>query len=126
MTYIDGYLIPVRKQSKDSYRAMAAAAAAVFREYGALQIVECWADDIQSCGGGDLLRAVDATEGENVVLSWVVWPSREVRDAGHARAQSDSRLNLSDPIFNPSRMIWGGFEPIVQIGETLTRNPKTE
>ena len=44
--YIDGFVIPVPTGKKDAYRAMAAKAAPIFKEHGALRIVECWGDDV--------------------------------------------------------------------------------
>jgi uncharacterized protein YbaA (DUF1428 family) len=46
MTYIDGFVIPVPVGKKDAYREMAAKAAPVFQEFGALEVVETWGDDV--------------------------------------------------------------------------------
>lgn len=121
MSYIDGFVIPVPSDKKDAYRAMAAKAAPLFLEHGALEIVECWGDDIPHGKLTDFHRAVDAREGENVVFAWVVWPSREARDAGSRKVMADPRLqSMGDAPFDPRRLIFGGFTPIFRsaAGET--------
>ena len=118
MTYIDGFVIPVRADKKDAYRAMAAQAAPVFREFGALEVVECWGDDVPHGKQTDFYRAVDAQEGETVVFSWIVWPSREVRDAGNKKVMEDPRMQPSGDVpFDMKRLIYGGFTPILHDGE---------
>jgi uncharacterized protein YbaA (DUF1428 family) len=92
MTYIDGFVIPVPAGKKDAYREMAAKAAAVFQEFGALEVVETWGDDVPHGKITDFYRAVGAEEGENVVFSWIVWPSKEVRDEGNKKVMADPRM----------------------------------
>jgi len=117
MSYIDGFVIPVPADKKEAYRAMAAKAAPVFKEYGALEIVECWGDDVPAGKLTDFHMAVKAEPGENIVFSWIVWPSREVRDEGNRKVMTDPRLQFaSDMPFDPKRMIFGGFSPLFASG----------
>jgi uncharacterized protein YbaA (DUF1428 family) len=118
MTYIDGFVIPVPPGKKEAYREMAANAAPIFQEYGALQIVEAWEDDVPDGEVTDFRRAVQARKGESIVFSWIVWPSREARDEGNRKVMADPRLQLTgvDVPFDMKRMIVGGFKPIVQTG----------
>ncbi len=118
MPYVDGFVIPVPADAKADYRRMAEIAAPVFREHGALRIVECWGDDLPRGQQTDFYRAVAAAEGENVVFSWIVWPSKEARDAGNAKVMADERLKNPDPMpFDPKRMFWGGFELLLDEGK---------
>ncbi|MGE0221726.1 MAG: DUF1428 domain-containing protein [Acetobacteraceae bacterium] len=111
MTYIDGFVIPVREDRKEAYREMAAAAAPIFREHGALRVVECWGDDLPRGEATDFHRAVQAVAGENIVFSWVVWPSKAARDEGTKKVMADPRLNMGDAMpFDCRRMVVGGFE----------------
>jgi len=118
MSYVDGFVIPVPPGKKEAYREMAAKAAPIFREYGALQIVEAWEDDVPDGRVTDFRRAVQAQAGESIVFSWIIWPSREARDEGNKRAMADPRMQPSgaDMPFDMKRMIFGGFKPIVQTG----------
>lgn len=110
MSYIDGFLVPVPIGNKQVYRDMAAKFALIFREYGAVRTTEYWGDDLPDGKVTDVRMAVKAGPGENVVMSWVVWPSKAVRDAAHAKFEQDPRMNMGDDMpFDGKRMIFGGF-----------------
>jgi uncharacterized protein YbaA (DUF1428 family) len=115
--YIDGFVIPVPTINKEIYRKHAEAASVVFKEYGALKIVECWGDDVPEGKLTSLPMAVRCKEDETVVFSWIVWPSREVRDQGMEKVMADSRLSPdTNPMpFDGKRMIYGGFNVLVDV-----------
>ncbi len=115
MGYTDGFVLPVPDGNKEAYRAMAARAAAVFEEYGATRIVEAWGDNVPDGKVTDFRRAVKAEEGENVVFSWIEWPSKQVRDEGWAKVMADERMkpDHDNMPFDGKRMFWGGFAPIL-------------
>lgn len=115
--YIDGYVVPVPTGNKQVYRQMAAKMAAMFKEYGATRIVECWADDVPDGKVTDFKRSVKAEAGETVVFSWVEWPSKAIRDAANEKMKSDDRMKPGMEMpFDGQRMIFGGFEPILELG----------
>ncbi|HYC96570.1 DUF1428 domain-containing protein [Brevundimonas sp.] len=115
MSYIDGYLIPVPNDKKDAYKAVAEMAAPIFREHGATRVVEAWGDDVPDGKVTDFKRAVNAVEGENTVFSWIEWPDKATRDAGMKKVMEDPRMqDMSNMPFDGQRMIFGGFQPIVE------------
>jgi uncharacterized protein YbaA (DUF1428 family) len=114
--YIDGFVIPVETQKQADYRAVAEAAAPVFIDHGATAVVETWGDDLMKGEVTDFYKAVDAKEDENIVFSWIAWPSKEARDAGNKASMEDDRFKEMGPQsmpFDGKRMIMGGFVPIV-------------
>jgi uncharacterized protein YbaA (DUF1428 family) len=113
MGYADGYLLAVAAENRDAYRKLAEKAASVFKEYGAIRVVEAWGDDVPAGEVTDYQRAVKATGDEVVVYSWVEWPSKEVRDAAWPKIMEDERLSNADMPFDGQRMIYGGFAPIL-------------
>jgi len=114
MSYIDGFVIPVPTNKKDAYREMSARVAAVFKEYGATRVVECWGDDVPEGKVTDFKRAVRAEDGESIVFSWIVWPSKEVRDEGNRKMTDDPRMKMTpDMPFDGKRLIWGGFAVLI-------------
>ena len=42
--YVDGFVVAIPTVNREIYREHAAKAAIVFKEYGALNVVECWGD----------------------------------------------------------------------------------
>ena len=115
MNYVDGFVVAVPTASRETYHRFAQAASAVFKENGALQVVECWGDDVPEGKVTSFPMAVQRKPDETVVFSWVTWPSKAVRDAGMKKVMEDPRF---DPAKNPmpfdgKRMIYGGFEMIV-------------
>lgn len=117
MAYIEGFVIPVAPGKKEAYREMAATAAPIFQEYGALQVIEAWEDDVADGTLTDFRRAVQAQPGERIVFSWIVWPSRQARDEGNKKVMADPRIAPTGEMpFDTKRMIIGGFMPIVEAG----------
>lgn len=111
MNYVDGYVIAVPTANKATYLAMAEKMAGLFKENGAINVVECWGDDVPPGKLTSFPLAVKAEANETVVFSWITWPSKEVRDAGMKKAMEDPRMGSpDDPMpFDGKRMIFGGF-----------------
>jgi uncharacterized protein YbaA (DUF1428 family) len=117
MSYIDGYVVAVPTANQAIYKEYAEAAAAIFKEYGAQKVVECWGDDVPEGKVTSFPMAVKCQPDETVVFSWILWPSREVHSQGMEKAMKDPRLQPGgNPMpFDGKRMIYGGFEMIVDI-----------
>jgi uncharacterized protein YbaA (DUF1428 family) len=114
MAYVDGFVVPVRNDRREDYRKLAEDAAAIFRDHGALAVVEAWGDDVPDGKVTSFPMAVKLEPDETVVFSWIVWPSREARDAGNASAMKDPRMQGPEDVpFAMDRIIFGGFEEIV-------------
>jgi uncharacterized protein YbaA (DUF1428 family) len=115
MNYVDGFVVAVPTANREKYQRHAEAAAAVFKEHGALSVVECWGDDVPEGKVTSFPMAVQRTPDETVVFSWITWPSRAARDEGMKKSMADPRLQpQSNPMpFDGKRLIYGGFEVIV-------------
>lgn len=117
MSYVDGFVVPVPAGKREAYRGLAAKAAAIFKEHGATRIVECWADDVPDGKVTDFKRAVNAETGDTVVFSWIEWPSKDVRNRGSKKVMNDPRMTMDDMPFDGKRMIYGGFEVMLDSAE---------
>lgn len=115
MDYVDGFLLAVPAANREKYVEVARQAAAVFKDHGALRVVETWADDVPDGKVTSFPMAVKLKEDEKVVFSWISWPSRQARDEGMKKSMEDPRMKLdpSDMPFDGMRMMWGGFQTIV-------------
>jgi uncharacterized protein YbaA (DUF1428 family) len=116
--YIDGFVLPVPKANLEAYRRMAQQAGEVWREHGALEFVECVAEDVKPGEVTSFPQSVQLKDDETVVFSWIVYESRAHRDQVNGKVMSDPRIaNLrpEDMPFDGMRMFWGGFETIVEL-----------
>ena len=112
--YYDGYLLAVPQSARYAYRGLAEQAAAVFLEHGAVRVVEAWGDDVPEGKRTDFRRAVLLEDGEQVVFSWVEWPSRRVRDEAMPELMADPRMQPGEAMpFDGSRVVSGGFVAMV-------------
>ncbi len=115
MAYVDGYVAAVPNRNKDLYIKHAQTAAVIFKEHGALKLVECWGDDVPDGEVTSFPMAVKRKADETVVFSWILWPSKDARTEGMKKVMSDPRMQpemMAMP-FDGQRMIYGGFEMIV-------------
>jgi uncharacterized protein YbaA (DUF1428 family) len=116
--YVDGFVVPVPTDRLNEYKAMAKKAAKIWKEYGALQVWETWADDVKPGKTTSFPQSVKLKPGETVVFSWIVFKSRRERDTINAKAMKDPRVaDMMDPKklpFDGKRMFHGGFKTIVE------------
>ena len=114
MPYVDGFVIPVQKDKVEIYKAHAQKAGEVWKEFGALDFVECVGDDVPYGELTSFPRAVQAKDDEVVIFSWIVYRSRAERDAIMAKVMADPRLKGDMP-FDGKRLIFGGFEVLLKM-----------
>lgn len=120
--YIDGFVFPVPRVHLDEYKSVAEKVAEIWKAYGALAYFEYVGNDLKLEGTRSFIEVVDLKEDEVVVFGWVLFPSRETRELANQQVPNDPRMvelvaPLTDPkrlIFDASRMIYGGFELLVQ------------
>jgi uncharacterized protein YbaA (DUF1428 family) len=119
MRYVDGYVLPVPKKNVAAYRRMAQKAGKVWRDHGALEYIECVADDVKPGKHTSFPQSVKLKPTETVVFAYIVYKSRVHRDRVNAKAMKDPRLaNMMDPKampFDGKRMFWGGFKALVEL-----------
>jgi uncharacterized protein YbaA (DUF1428 family) len=116
--YVDGFVLPIPKRNTNAYRRMARKAGKVWREHGALEYVECIADDVKPGKHTSFPQSVKLKPGEVVWFSYIVYKSRRDRDRVLAKVMSDPRLadmmqGKAMP-FDGKRMFWGGFKEMVR------------
>ena len=136
MTYVDGYLTPLRPEMRNAYIELSLRTAAVYKEYGALRVVDCWQDGTPQDPAGfhaegarsafdapdgpsrDFPHAAGADEDEIVLFSWMEWPDKATRDEGLAKVLSDPRVQPQEGevvVFDGRRLVAGGFDVVVDV-----------
>ena len=117
MTYVQGMVAAVPEASREEYRRHSGGMGAVFRENGALGMVECWEADVPEGEATSFPKAVRRRQGEAVVFSWIVWPSRETCESALRRMRADGRFRCGEMtrLLDGKRLMYGGFAPLVEI-----------
>ena len=122
MRYVDGFVLPLPKERIADYEAIAKTASEIWKEHGALAYFEYVGEDLNLEGTRSFIDAVNAQADEAIVFGWVVFESKQARDQANKRVPEDPRMkdiiapliNPSSLIFDASRMVYGGFESLVQ------------
>ena len=116
--YIDGFVLPLPKDKLEKYTEIATKAAAIWKEHGALEYIEAVGDDFNADNMVSFPKLAGAKDGETVVIAYIVYESREHRDAVNAKVMADPRIkemcNSENPVFDYTRMAYGGFRTIVE------------
>ena len=116
MAYVDGFVVPVPKKNLALYKKAVKKSAKIWAEYGALQYVECIADDVQVGKLTSFPQSVKLKKGEVVGFSWVVYKSRAHRNQVMKKIMKDPRFKDPNMMpFDGKRMIYGGFKPLTRI-----------
>lgn len=117
--YVDGFVLPIPKRNIATYRKLARKAGKVWRDHGALQFIECIADDVKPGKWTSFPQSVKLKKDEVVWFSWIVFKSRKHRDSVNAKVIKDPRLatmmNPKAMPFDAKRMIYGGFKVAVDV-----------
>lgn len=116
MSYVDGCVIAVPTANRSKFEQHAKTTAAIFKENGALSIVECWGEDVPDGKVTSFPQAVKLKPDETVVFAWIVWPDKATREAGMQKMMADPRMQSdANPMpFDGQRMIFGGFDIFLQ------------
>ncbi len=116
MAYVDGVMVAVKTAEKAAFTELAKNAARIFKDHGATQVMDCWGDSVPDGEVTSMPMAVQKSADDTVVFSWIVWPSKEVRDAGFEAAMKDPRFDMEGfgKVSNMKTMVFGGFTPLYE------------
>jgi len=115
VAYFDISVAAAPSDGKDAYIAFAQKVGKIFREYGALQVIDTWGDDIPDGKLTDFKKAVALKEGETVAVGWITWPDKATRDAAWAILMDpNGPMSGMDMPFDGKRMIFGAFDAIAE------------
>ncbi|WP_313574504.1 DUF1428 domain-containing protein [Brevundimonas sp.] len=112
MSYVTGFLTPVKAENKERYVESARKSWPLFKGYGATAQIENWGVDVPDGKVTSFPMAVKLEDGEAVVFSWLIWPDKKTADDAWAKMQDDPAMANMDMPFDGKRMMWGGFETV--------------
>jgi uncharacterized protein YbaA (DUF1428 family) len=118
--YVDGFVLPVPKKNSARYRSIARRMGKIWRDHGALEYVECIAEDVKPGKSTSFPQSVKLKPGEAVWFSWIVFKSRKHRDRVNAQVMQDPRVakmmaGADQSLVDMKRMLYGGFETRVDL-----------
>lgn len=131
MSYVDGFVLVVKKDKLDEYREMASIGGKIWKKHGALQYFECVGDDLNPQMPDDVPEEmkgmkmrlfpemVGTGKGEVVIFSFIIFESKEHRDEVNKKVMADPEMNSEEwkdkPMpFDMRRMAFGGFKVLVE------------
>ena len=113
LAYVDAVVASVPDGKRQDIIDHVTKISALFRDHGALRVVDGWGVDVPAGKVTDFQRAVQAKPGETVVFGWIEWPDKPTRDAGRKAMMHDPRMREIRPPYNGPLAIFGGFTPII-------------
>jgi len=117
MTYVQGFLVPVKTDAKAAYREITETSWEMFKDYGATGICEAWGTDVPDGEVTSFPLAVKKEANETVVFSWIIWPDKATCDTCMATMEKDPRwagfMDKFGSVADMKRMVFGGFEPLL-------------
>ena len=119
MKYIDTFVLPVPKKKLDEYKRKARRMGKLWMEHGALEYVECVAEDVKKGKVTSFPQSVKLKRNETVIMGWAAYKSRKHRDRVMAKVMQDPRVGkIMDPsnmVFDGMRLYWGGFDVMFKL-----------
>lgn len=116
--YVDGYVLPLKKDKIESYRETATKAGQIWKEHGALEYIECVGEDFNAAEMTSFTELAKAKDDETVIFAWIVYKTRQHRDEVNEKVMNDPRLHeacsADKNLFDFKRMTFGGFQTIVE------------
>jgi uncharacterized protein YbaA (DUF1428 family) len=113
--YVDFFVVPVPKKKVDAYKAHAKRWAKIWKKMGALDYVECIADDVKPGKLTSFPQAVMQKKNETIAAAYVVFKSKAHRDKLWKQMMKNPELanmDMSTMPFDGARMFFGGFKQI--------------
>ena len=123
MTYVDGFVIPMKKDKVSTYKRMAIFGKKSWMKHGALDYFECVGDDlrVKKGMGQGFGKMAKLKNNETVIFSFIVFKSREHRDEVNKKVMSEMKKHMTKKdmekmgeMMDMKRFSYGGFKTIVQ------------
>ncbi|MEL6528574.1 MAG: DUF1428 domain-containing protein [Pseudomonadota bacterium] len=119
--YVAVAALSVPEANKKEYIEAAEFMANWSMDHGALEVMEAWELEVPDGKTTDFRKAVAAPDGEKIVTGWVIWPDKATFDKANEalmKGEGFEEYSMENPPFDGSRLIYGGFEPLLTKGRS--------
>ncbi|MAP94842.1 MAG: RNA signal recognition particle [Ponticaulis sp.] len=113
MNYVSGFVAAVPTANKQAYIEFSEKMVDYFKKLGAVRVTEGWGEDVPDGEVTSFPMAVKKEDNETVVFSWMEWPDKATCDKAMEFMFSDTSMSGQDMPLDGKRMIFGGFQLIV-------------
>jgi len=119
--YVDGYVLPVKKNKLATYKKMATEAGKMWIKYGALQYFESVGDDLSIASKMKVLpfqKMAKAKPNETIIFAFVVYKSKAHRNQVNTKVMKNMTISPElekecKNLFDMRKMAYAGFKTIV-------------
>lgn len=114
--YVDGFVIPIKKDNVKTYLKMAKLGYKLWMKYGALDYYECVGDHLDMPCGITFPKMCKLKPDETVIFAFIVYKSKTHRNQVNKQVMGDDLMKKMGPEmapFNMKRFAMGGFKVLV-------------
>lgn len=115
-TYVDGFVIPIKKSNLPAYKKMAALGCKTWMKHGALAYYECVGDDLNIAWGRTFPKMCQLKDGETAIFAFIIYRSKAHRNQVNKKVMADPAMKMEGQTmpFDMKRFAMGGFKTLVQ------------
>ncbi len=123
MSYVDGFVIPMKKDNVSKYKKMAQEGKRIWLKHGAVDYYECVGEDlrVKKGMGNGFKKMAKLKNNETVIFAFIVFKSRKHRDEVNKDVMSEMNKTMTKKdmetmkeIMDMKRFAYGGFKTIVE------------
>lgn len=115
--YVDGFIIPLKKNKLKAYKKMALIGRKVWMKYGALDYYECVGAKLDNEWGVPFKKFCKLKADETVIFAFVVYKSKAHRNQVNAKVHKDPLMQpenyKGEMPFDMKRFTAGEFKAII-------------
>lgn len=114
--YVEGFVIPIKKNKVREYKKVAAWGMKTWMKYGALHYFECVGDEINNNWGRNFTKTLKLKKNETLIFAFIVYKSKAHRNQVNKAVHKDPSMNdfkESSMPFDMKTFTSGGFKVLL-------------
>lgn len=117
MSYVDGFVIPLKKKNLKAYKKMALIGRKVWMKHGALDYYECVGEDLDTKWGLGFKKMCQLKSDETLIFAFIVYKNKAQRNKVNGKVMKDPLMQMQSESMMPfdgKRFAMGGFKVLVK------------